>query len=477
MAVVAMAVIVSAGAFVSCGSSEVLPSTPAAVKAYYEKDNGPAADSDGKISAYFDLSDGIVVAYKTNDDAHRFLKSLVQQLTSGDNCDVYKFTNNEITQLEEKQTRLYNIIMEPRSYNTIMAPVEATLDKIVKEKKSALMVTDFEEYTPDRKVQHAAFATRYFTEWVNQGGDITFFVFDYKERGQKKHLYFIVFDNKEHKLLKDIKEQNGYLGGCAEFTLSSGNYAVSTDYPSSVQGGTYHSDENVDVVSAVIEDGSEEAYTNYGKGCLVEYYPLGDNWENILANSQAMQEPGVKPKFTHLLKNLFIDCSNKDSYKLKSLAVKVTNVQADFDKFYANYCYLCATDEFKSNYCDMDGNLLPDYAYNPAETPLISDFLVLDNDLLAESIEESKGKKAEIGITFSPNFHGALVGANSGDMLRVDVVIDEAQPNTSLELDELFSWGLQSKQNSNLTDAIRNTLHQTNPKGKVIYTYFVKAAE
>ena len=37
-------------------------------------------------------------------------------------------------------------------------------------------------------------------------------------------------------------------------------------------------------------------------------------------------------------------------------------------------------------------------------------------------------------------------------------------------LDELFSWGA----NNNLRDAIRNTLQVLNPKGTVIYTYFVK---
>ena len=104
------------------------------------------------------------------------------------------------------------------------------------------------------------------------------------------------------------------------------------------------------------------------------------------------------------------------------------------------------------------------------KTVEIKDMLVLDQDLFNKTMQQSGGKKVEIGIGFSPYFKGEIIGGDPSDLYRVDVVIAESQPNIGPRLDELFSWGA----NNNLRDAIRNTLQVLNPKGTVIYTYFVK---
>ena len=98
---------------------------------------------------------------------------------------------------------------------------------------------------------------------------------------------------------------------------------------------------------------------------------------------------------------------------------------------------------------------------------------VLDQKLFDETFRQSAGKKTEIGINFSPNFTGSPVGADETDMLRIDVVIAESEPNLSPRLDNLFSFA----GNNNLKDAIAVTLQNMNPRGTVIYTYFMKLAE
>lgn len=109
-----------------------------------------------------------------------------------------------------------------------MAPIEKTLDKIVKDGKSSLLVTDFEEFTPDRQVQHQSFASRYFTKWLKQGNDITFFIFDFVgEKGLTYHLYFTVFDNKSHQFLDQIRQSVAGITGYQEFHLSTDAYSVS----------------------------------------------------------------------------------------------------------------------------------------------------------------------------------------------------------------------------------------------------------
>jgi hypothetical protein len=43
----------------------------------------------------------------------------------------------------------------------------------------------------------------------------------------------------------------------------------------------------------------------------------------------------------------------------------------------------------------------------------------------------------------------------------------------------MFKWEsttVKGKTNESLAEAIRNTLDKVNPKGKVIYSYFIKAA-
>ena len=429
---------------ISCSSSENA-NMPQQVKQYFDKDI-TSKNASNNTSAYFDLSDGVVLAYK-NSGAASFLNATVQRLTSS-SCQVFSLAEDKITPLQLKQTELYNKIMNPKSYTQQMAPIEKTLDKIVKDGKSSLLVTDFEEFTPDRQVQHQSFATRYFVNWLKQGNDITFFVFDFiGVRNIPYHLYFIVFDNKGHQLLSQIKESIAGVTGYEEFHLSTDAYTVSTHYPSAAKGGNYHdASTGEDLVTGIMEDGSDIAYTNYGQGARLEYYPLGVSWEDALKNSQEASQAGFTPKFTDLFRNLFFDFSNQDSYIIRKLDVRVTDVESDFQNFV-------------------------DHQKATVQNTEIKDLLVLDQDLFNKTMAQSGGKKAEIGIKFSPNFKGSIIGGDPHDLLRIDVTIAESQPNLSTRLDKLFSWGA----NTNLRDAIRNTLQELNPKGTVIYTYFAKA--
>ena len=455
----------------SCGSSDDA-NLSQQVKQYFDKDVA-LNNVINSYSAYFDLSDGVVLAYK-NPDAAGFLNATVQRLTSSDSCNVFSLAEDQITPLQLKQTQLYNKVMDPKSYVQQMAPIEKTLDKIVKEGKSSILVTDFEEFTPNKQVQHQAFATRYFVNWLKQGNDITFFVFDFiGVRNIPYHLYFIVFDNKSHNFLNQIKESVAGVTGYQEYHLSTDAYTASTNYPSATKGGNYHdAASGEDLITSVVEDGSENAYTNYGQGARLEFYPIGVTWQDALKNSQEAVQTGFNPQYTDLFRNLFFDFSNQDSYIIKNLGVKVTDVEEDFLK-YSDYQKALADKDKTSEFYDENGKMLPDYDYSKGagKTHEISDMLMIDQPLFQKSLAKSGGKKAEIGIVFSPNFNGTIVGGEANDLYRVDVTISESQPNISPRLAQLFSWGA----NTNLLDAIRNTLLQLNPKGTVIYTYFVKS--
>ena len=198
---------------------------------------------------------------------------------------------------------------------------------------------------------------------------------------------------------------------------------------------------------------------------------MGVAWEDALKNTQEATQAGFNPKYSDLFRNLFFDFSNQDSYIIKKLDVKVTDVEEDFQK-YSMYQKALADKEKSAEYYDENGKMLADYDYSKGahKAKEISDMLALDQNLFKQSMAQSGGKKAEIGIVFSPNFKGNIIGGDPTDLYRIDVTIAESQPNISPRLDQLFSWGA----NNNLRDAIRNTLQELNPKGTVIYTYFVK---
>ena len=272
--------------------------------------------------------------------------------------------------------------------------------------------------------------------------------------------------------MNQIKESVAGVSGYQEFHLSTDAYTATTNYPSATKGGNYHDAETgEDLITSVVEDGSDNAYTNYGQGARLEFYPLGVAWEDALKNTQEATQAGFNPKYSDLFRNLFFDFSNQDSYIIKKLDVKVTDVEEDFQK-YSMYQKALADKEKSAEYYDENGKMLADYDYSKGahKTKEICDMLALDQNLFKQSMAQSGGKKAEIGIVFSPNFKGNIIGGDPTDLYRIDVTIAESQPNISPRLDQLFSWGA----NNNLRDAIRNTLQELNPKGTVIYTYFVK---
>ncbi len=462
------------------GGSDSKLSTADQVKLYCEKDTTSSVS--GNVSAYFDFSDGMNWAYQ-NDTTKTLLQSIVNKITGDNNTSVFSLANNTITPLKKKQTDLYNTIIDASSYQNLNAPIEKTLSKIVKDGNSALMVTDFEEYTPDGKVQHQNFAKPYFEKWLSQGNDITFFITDYVENGLAKHLYYIIFDKKSHSLLSKVEEALASRPvNYKRFLLSTNPCHFTTKYMAAIKGGCYHDENGEDVVSATIEDGSGEGFTKY-EGLNAEYYPFGCNWKDIVSNAQAMKEPGVAKPFSDLFRNLFVDLSNQDSYIIKKMDVKAYDVQADFDKFIAfkealknkpkmikdeNGSPIADLSGDAGTYYDEKGNMLPDYIYRPQSLAPIEDMLVLNQTLFSNTLKSSP-KQVELAIDFNPKFSGEIANYPTGDMIRIDIVVADCMPNYS-NLDKLFSWG----GNTNLSEAIRNTLQDLNLVNRPVYSYFVK---
>lgn len=441
----------------SCSSEAPIPEV---LQAYIQVHTPQQQIAKG-YSAYFDLSDGLLAAYQVPTTSN-CLKSMVNKVTGNANCkDVYTLKNNEITKSSLRQTELYNYILAPQSYQMI-APIEQSLAQIIKEGYAALLVTDFEEYNGGA-IQQQNYAKKYFIEWLNRGNRIVFFIFDYKEAGKDKHLYFTVFDTPDHILLKETEDAlKGNGAAYKTFRLNKDDISFAANYPAVTIGGAYHDAQGDDIISLTKEDGVDDCYTIF-QGMNAEFYPFEESWPNIVQNVADATDPDSEynPKFTHLISGLKADFENVSGYDIRRLDIRITDIQGDYDKFAGWYA-------FKTNgeNTDENGKVLPEYDYTkgPGTIAEVQDMFVFAGKV--------SGKTADIALDFRPHFSGTVANMPMGDLLRVDVVIAESEPRYDV-LPSLFEWA----GNRSLIEAVKNTLQDQNPVGRVIYTYFIKAIE
>ncbi len=461
------------------------------IQAYHLKNVEGKAAENREMNVYIDFSDGLWQAYKNNPDNGVMIQAIAQNLTGGA-VKWYGVGSNKIYDLDFPNTELYNKVVNPKSYSKeIMAPIQETVNKIVEANEDALFVTDFEEYTQDKKEQFLGFAKDYFIEWLKKGNSIDFYVTDYTEKCKKnrtvgKHLYFIIFSTPGHPLKDKIDfALKGRTCRYETFNLSKNFFSLSNEYPAANKGGNYYNEKGEDIVFLL----DENYFKNNFKDNF-EFYPCQSTWADIYSNSKSLMEQGVPKQFTHVLRNLFINLKNDDIFTINGLGVKVYDVTDDYTFFVqANEAKKHAPkltkdasgnviiDESETNpiavTCyDDKGNLKKEWNYSPKKIMELPEVFTLDKQLF-NNTKASNPEKTEIGIMYHPNFTGSL--SNPGALIRVDVVVDNCEPNFE-KLSRLFSWDSSTqkdKKNSSLEESIRNTLEKINPQGETIYSYYI----
>lgn len=423
-------------------------------------------------SVYVDMSDGMNYAYSTV-ESQAMLQAIINKLAANQAIRFYGLADERINPLDYTHTQLYNYMLNRNSYNKQKAPIEATLQRIVSENQPALLMTDFEEYK-GQVIEQAAYAKKYFIAWLANGNSITFYKWDFVENGKAKHMFLAVFDDNANRLnslvanVVSLTEPNTekYVLGCRDFA-----YPTSTQYISLKQGGNYHDDKGIDGVTAVMENGGFNDYISYAKpfatatgapgqfapldislGAYAEYYPLGVNWTDALANAKRMQEAGVPDdiKYTHLLSDLYIDFGAQNGFNIEGVEVRVFDMGETMK-----------TISEKGDSIKM------------AEIELIDKPEV--NMFLAASMHDVKdlpiGWK-EITVDFDSQFNGAFIGnTNPANLFRANIVISKATPNIT-EVNSFFGWS----GNPSLANSIKETLTASslNPQGRILYTYYIK---
>jgi len=104
---------------------------------------------------------------------------------------------------------------------------------------------------------------------------------------------------------------------------------------------------------------------------------------------------------------------------------------------------------------------------------------VLDlNKSIFDGHLKNEPAKIELQTVFHANYKLNNI-ADANALIRVDYVIEDAtfnDANTQLNDFQWLSTTMPGKPNSSLSESIRNTLQETavNPKGKIIYSYYIK---
>lgn len=464
------------------------------LEAYTLKDCKDAEDPSKNKNVYIDFSDGMYNVFQYGDN-QKMIQNVTNRLTN--EVKWFQLANSKIEPLEGTSTQIFNKVTDKNAYlKASMAPIEEALKVITNSSEEALLITDFEEYVPDKdgkgkaREQFENFAKDEFSEWLKKGNTIDFYITDYVEKGNSKHLYFIVFSTPAGEL-KGLVEKafEGKNFNYKTYTMATNNFAMSTEYPSEKQGGNFYDEKGVDNIF-IMDQAKGFKYKNAcDKG--YEFYPSAQPWEDIHANAVAYMEEGTPKQFTHLMRNLFINMKAVTAYKIDKLDVRVSDVTEDFEFFVktrevAKNKPKMTTDGSGNKVVDeennnpialecynADGSLKKEWKYEPKAIKELREVLALDTKLYENSMKEN-AEKTEIGIVFHPNYNDNEALRNAR-LVRVDVVIAECTPNYD-NLDELFSWEsitVKGRTNDALAQSIRNALQDVNPKGKAIYSYYI----
>ena len=421
-------------------------------------------------SVYVDMSSGMISAYSTL-ESKKLLESIINKLAANNSINFYSLANEEIRSVEMEHTQLYNYMLNAKSYNMQKAPIEKTLAKIITEQKPAVLMTDYEEYK-GYVIEQAAYAKRYFIEWLEQGFSISFYKWDFIENKKNKSMFITVFDDCANRLNEMVGNALKTINpNIPTFVLAGRDFAypVMSNYISLRQGGNYHTATGEDIVTAVVENGDSESYIAYSRpkasangeigtfapldqvyGTLAEYYPIGVNWKDAIKNARMMQEEGIDEAYlyTHLFRNLYIDFATQDGYKIDNIEARVFDMSIVMEKISSD----SITQEELKNISMPEVNMF-----------LNATMLPTDN--------YNQGVR-EICIDFDDKFTGTFMNnVEPSSLFKVNIVISKATPKLK-EATSFFEW----EGNVSLANSVKEALTapSCSPQGRILYTYYIK---
>ncbi len=492
--------------FAEAGFDPYDGSKGARVTEYFNAVSGASmAAPSGPPAIYVDFSNGMIQAY-TSSTANSDVMKAVGQTFVDPAITWFKLGNDSIVRLSElKNYQLYNTVTEPKSYaKEIMAPIQRTLERIVSSTSESLLITDFEEYTPDRREQMLGYGKDHFKKWLMAGNKLTIFSNPYEEKTKDgrtvtKRLNFMVFSigqGAADGLLDRFRKTTEGIGMAAPFELTNGSCRVTNSYEKEGVGGIWYNDKATDEAGRNVFEMENAGYVNglAAHGAPFEFYPLELPWSYV--DKTRLAEQGEPEGMKHFLRGLLLDASNSGSYGLGSLSVEAHDVTEDFEHFarcqealkhvpsiitdpdqgYKRFADDEA-DPIALGCYDSTGTIKAEWKYAPKERAEVKEAFTLAETLFQEKLKESPGA-VELAIDFHKEFKPeAMSGAR---LVRVDVVVKSTQDRSQDAALEAMKWEsttLKGRQNESLYYSIKETLQDPalapERSHPLLYTYFI----
>lgn len=476
------------------------------IEEYYEASLGSAAKI--KIDSpaiYVDFSDGLIQAFKSNNSNQAMITNVAEQFGNSKNVwwGLGQKAYAGVGRLEEVNdfNLLKAIIANSASYQDIYAPIEAALKQITTSSNDALLITDFEEYRSDYTENTLDFASAYFIDWIKKGNTITFKYSPYQELNKssgisgQKNLYLIFFtfgkQTDESLISQFTRSLQNTETKSKTFELTNNSFTVSNDYGGNAKTG--------------ISNIAFEKWINSNKNGLVieklpyEFIGINKPWDDGLdkyVTNIIEKESGL------FLSKLSLNASRDSCFRLKKMGVKVYDVSEDFEKFsrckevknHAPILILSKEHDsiwdekskkdpvIQECYVSNTKNIKQEWIYTSAHVNSNEwqEIFDLDKNIFSAHLN-STPENISLNTIFHSNYK--IKGIKRRDaLIRVDYIIEEASPNLENLPAEDFSWPSIIKKengvNKSLYKAIERTLQEpaVNPKGKIIYSYYIKFA-
>jgi hypothetical protein len=496
---------------------------------YYQKDMPDLVKFDDGYSAYFDISDGMEHAYKS--DTTKSILEGIAQYVCGNSAKWNSFAldNEEVIPLQQlTEDELFKKIIYTAN-NGKYAPIKKALDSIVQSKKRSILVTDFEEYDKSNGIIPNCYAKESFEKWLSMGGLIKFYITNYKENNLNKKWFIVIFDSADKELVKKIDAHlEGRNKNYSTYLLSNTLCEATPQYGNE-DGCISNNKLNGDKTNGPKHINYCTSDYNYRK---MEYYIIKSSLKYLPTNCKSVR---IKDSllYTGLLSKLFVDLSEHDAYIINTLKLNVYDVTDDFNNYSTYRQALLNPPEIeqteagtyktkkeskyyvkdeKTNYKYEEDSINKNYKFfldekydynlkKDSKPELLKGIFMINNNLFQKTMKEDS-KNTHIAVDLDPIYQNDEVIDNiievpekrpklkdnineaikriekiKGNLLRIDICLGESEYDDN-RIRNLFTFesnGLD-KPNGCIYESIRMILQsdKLKPDNNVIYTYFLE---
>lgn len=453
-----------------------------------------ANEKSGNPGLYIDFSTGINQAFKMPGIKEKVIGCYNALIT--DRPDVYGLGSENVSPIQNiDATALGQMIDNPLTYKDIYAPIQKAVEQIVNKDNDALLITDFEEWQNKLEVTAPAFLAPSFSKWLAKGNSIHFFTSDYVENKVNKNIYFAIFSCGNANSKSMLTKLENVLSSLTRYDLSNKQYKLTTNYTTAKSGGIFYGEPEKIQDNKKFLDLKESYVNGLDNGNAYEFYPLGVDWATIDELKKSYNE---QHQFNDFFRKLFINLSDENAYTYGDFDVKVSDVTEDFEYFAK--CNEASKhkpktekgsngeDKFSDTETDpvalacynTKGKINDEWLYKAEEKQIkvLPEVFTLNKELFKNTKATDK-TKAQFGVSFDPKYNLKNI-SNPNGLIRVDIVLNSAEPNLSNPTLDKFKWtNSKAIPNVALYESIKTTLQEVGvkPSNKVIYSYYIKTLQ